>query len=217
MKILFVTFYYPPFNSIGAIRTGKTVQYLKEMGHDVDVITAADQPLEPTLEMTLLTGKTHYTNWINVNWVAEFFSGGRRKIASQGFAIGNGKLNFMSGLGNLYKKWLNVPDGQIGWYPFALMRGRAQLKLQSYDLIFASCWPVTSLLVAWKLSKKHGVPWVAEMRDLWTLSPYLNLPKWRLSLEKKLEKIILRTAIGFVTVSELPRDLRTLAIGLWKS
>ena len=50
MKILFVTFYYPAFNSIGAIRTGKTVQYLKEMGHDVDVITAADQPLEPTLK-----------------------------------------------------------------------------------------------------------------------------------------------------------------------
>ena len=59
--------------------------------------------------------------------------------------------------------------------------------------------------------KEIRCPLGGRNEDLWTLSPYLNLPKWRLSLEKKLEKIILRTAIGFVTVSEpLGRDLRTL-------
>ena len=116
----------------------------------------------------------------------------------------------MSGLGNLYKKWLNVPDGQIGWYPLRSERTRS---IKTTELRFDICQLLARYFssVAWKLSKKHGVPWVAEMRDLWTLSPYLNLPKWRLSLEKKLEKIILRTAIGFVTVSEpLARDLRTL-------
>ena len=84
MRILFITFYFPPFSSIGAVRTGKTVKYFNEMGHSVDVVTANNQPLAPTLDIKTGTAEVHYTNWFNINWPAELFSGGRKKIAAQG-------------------------------------------------------------------------------------------------------------------------------------
>ena len=107
------------------MRTGKTVKYFNEMGHSVDVVTANKQPLAPTLDINTGTAEVHYTNWFNINWPAELFSGGRKKIAAQGFSVGSGKFNLISKLGNLYKNWLNIPDGQIGWFPFALLRGDA--------------------------------------------------------------------------------------------
>ena len=211
MVILFISFYYPPYSSIGALRTGKTVQYLRLMGHEVDVITAANQPLEPVLEVNNDKGETYYTKWVNINLIAELLSGGRKKIAAEGFAVGKKNNNLIGRLGNFYKNCLNIPDGQIGWYPFAVNKGASMLKRKKYDLIYASCWPVTSLLIASRLSKKFGVPWVAEMRDLWTLSPYLNQPKWRRLIEKKMESKTLSSASGFVTVSHpLARDLSSI-------
>jgi glycosyltransferase involved in cell wall biosynthesis len=77
------------------------------------------------------------------------------------------------------------------------------------DLILASSPPPTSLLVAHKLSRRFGIPWVAELRDLWVDHHYYNQPGWRKSIETRLERKVLSSAAGLVTVSEpLAESLR---------
>ena len=208
-KILIVSFYFAPFNCVGALRVTKTAKYLEKQGNTVHVLTAKELPLPDNLAIEGKSIVMHSTSWLNVNRPAEFFSGGRGKVAIRGYASGVGKFNVKGWLGRLYKGFLNIPDGQIGWYPFACKAGKSLLKQQKYDLIYASAWPVTSLVVASKLSKISKVPWVCELRDLWTQSPYINLPVWRRPLDGWLEKKVLSTATGFVTVSEpLAEQLR---------
>jgi Glycosyl transferase 4-like domain len=62
--------------------------------------------------------------------------------------------------------------------------------------------PITSLLVASRLSKKFNVPWVAELRDLWVDAPSYCQPPWRRRIDLWLERRLLSTASGLVTVSQ---------------
>jgi hypothetical protein len=41
MRILLLSWYFPPGNTIGAIRVGKLARYLHAAGHDVRVICGA--------------------------------------------------------------------------------------------------------------------------------------------------------------------------------
>jgi hypothetical protein len=66
------------------------------------------------------------------------------------------------------RSWLYLPDGQIGWYRFALHAARQAVAKASIDLVFSSSPPITAHLVARRLHRETGLPWVAEFRDLWT-------------------------------------------------
>ena len=70
------------------------------------------------------------------------------------------------------------------------------------DVILASSGPTTALVVAWLVSKRHQVPWVADLRDLWVDNHYYSHPEWRKKLEKRLEQKVLSSASAFITVSE---------------
>jgi Glycosyltransferase Family 4/Glycosyl transferases group 1 len=60
------------------------------------------------------------------------------------------------------------PDAQIGWYPAAVRAGTRALRGERFDAIYSSSYPVTAHLIARTLSKRSGVPWVAEFRDPWS-------------------------------------------------
>lgn len=200
MKILLISYFFPPYNVIGAVRTGKLAEYWLNQGHDVRVISAKDQPLTASLPMLFPQDKVEYTRWVNVNALPEIVLGGRAKVAKQGFLSGN---SLLGRLGSIYKTWLNFPDGQIGWYPFAVKAGEKLIREGwKPDLIYASAHPLTSLLIAKRLSSKHDVPWVAEFRDLWTDNQYYQFPAWRKWFEKKIERYTLSTISAAVTVSE---------------
>ncbi len=86
--------------------------------------------------------------------------------------------------------------------PYAVSAGARMVRERRPDLIFASGPPFTSLLAGYALHKRCRVPWVAELRDRWTDDPYYPPPWWRLAYEAHLERRILGTARGLVTVSQ---------------
>ena len=203
MKILFITYIFPPFNAIGSVRTGKTAKFLVESGHDVKVISCAKQSLSKNLSLEISEQSVQYTDWINVNSPVEFILGGKKKVASKGYyPIVKNLPGWIFRLGCLYRSILNFPDGQIGWFPFAKRSGDRLIQQWKPDLIFSSAVPYTSLLIASTLSRKHKIPWIAELRDLWIDNHYRIHPVWRRKLEERLERFTLSTAIGLVTVSD---------------
>ena len=210
MRILFVTHFFPPYNSIGAVRAGKTAKYLRQAGHEVRVLTTADQPLQASLPLDIPEADVIYTPWLNVNRPVELALGGRGRVAARGYTTGSGTPPLIKRLGLFYKHLTNLPDGQIGWYPYAVAAGRRLVRDWRPDVIYASAMPVTSLLVAQAIASKSGIPWVAELRDLWLDNPYLDLPAWRRRIERRLEEKVMRSARGLVTISDpLAETLRT--------
>jgi glycosyltransferase involved in cell wall biosynthesis len=201
MRLLAFSYFFPPHNSIGAVRVGKTMKYLHAAGVDVRVVSAGDQPLQATLPLEIPEDRVTYTRWVDVNAPALLLAGGRSRIQAQGYAFRQ-KPGLVSRLSGWYRAVVNVPDAQIGWLPFAMRAGERLIAERRPDLLFASHSPATALIAASRLSRRHGIPWVADLRDLWMENHDYIPGGLRGVLERKLERRILESASGLVTVSE---------------
>ena len=213
MRVLMLAYFFPPYNTIGAVRTGKTAKFLRRFGHDVRVVSAADQMFQPTLPLEIEPERLIQTRWWDVNRPVEWVLGGRKRVASEGFTPGKAgqRSTLLSALGRLYKSLLHVPDGQIGWYPFAYRAACRVLQEWPAEVIVASATPFTSLLLASRLARRFGTAWVGDLRDLWVDNTGNPHPRWRRKLERSVERRTLRSAAGLVTVSEpLAERLREL-------
>ncbi len=208
MKILLLSYYFPPFNGIGPVRIGKIAKYLSRFGHDVRVVTARDQPYEPNLPVEISPEKAIYASQFNVNKPVALVFGQQGRYGAtehQHSALSRWILRKTRACYRyIYKSVLAFPDEQIGWFPFASRAGRCLIREWKPDLMYACASPYTSLLLAHSLSRKFRIPWVAELRDLWVDHQYYFqlYPFWRRWVERRLERAVIRTATGIVTVSE---------------
>lgn len=199
MKVLIVSYYFAPYNTIGAVRVSKLAKYWTRQGHDVKVLTAKNVPLLETLPLEIAQENIIDTPWFNVDFIPELLFGGKAKVAKRGYPTSNSLANKLK---LAYKTIFNFPDSQIGWYPYALRYAKKLLQDWKPDFIYASATPFTSLIVAKSLSSTYQIPWFAELRDLWVDNHYHSYPKVRRFIEEKLEKQILSTATGLITVSQ---------------
>lgn len=206
MRILLISYFFPPYNTIGAVRCSKTAKYLTKFGHEVRVITAKDQLWQPTLPLEIPPNQVINTSWLNINYPVEIALGGRTQVAAKGYSPKGSLRGILKQMGWLYRTLLNFPDAYIGWFPYALSAASRLLEQWKPDAIYASALPFTAFLVADSLSRQYGIPWVAELRDLWVdnhyYKHYYNYPSWRQRIEEQLERRILSSATGLVTVSE---------------
>lgn len=112
------------------------------------------------------------------------------------------------------KQFLNsfvfYPDEHRFWKYSVNKNIISKLKSEKIDLIFSSSSPVSSHIVAKKIKKKLNVPWVADLRDLWSQNHYKEYNQSRLQLEKRLEVKTLSNADLLVTVSEPLKQLLML-------
>jgi len=220
MKILIVSYWFPPHNVIGALRVGKFAKYLRGNGHEVRVIAGASQEQDRSLPLEIPPGDVTYAADWNVDGLfdplLDLVRRSRRAarpaapVAEGSSAVGaagekgiSWRLRLRRALTQHYYAVLRIPDSKLGWRSGALRAGRALLAQWRPDLILASAPPVTALVVARRLGKEFGVPWVAELRDLWTDNPYYEHPAWRKLLDAAIERRVLGSAAMLVTVTPL--------------
>ena len=213
-RLLLVTFHFPPFNAIAAVRTGRFARYLLGRGWDIRVVAARSDAPE-TLPLEIPRELVLHTPWTHVDVMLDRFLRLGRTRASEapsgaGATAGDGaastRFALRRALGELRAALLHVPDGRVAWMPEALRGARRLLGDWRPDVVYASAPPVTTLLVARALARRFGVPWVAEFRDLWVDNPYYEFPAWRRRLEAHWERRVVGDAAGLVTVSATWRD-----------
>jgi len=207
VKILFISFYFAPFNCSGAVRVSKMAKYFARFGHDVRVVSAADQPFDASLPLEIDEDKVIYTKWRDVNAPVYFLLGGRKKVIERGTALPSGRSRgFAKALGTLYKTLVHIPDGQRGWLKPAFKAGSELIETWRPDVIFASQPPPSSLLVADRLSRKYGIPWIADFRDLWSDPEYYGYLRFRRPLDQRIEKRVLASCSGITATSKMFAD-----------
>lgn len=209
MRILIISYFFPPFNAAGALRAGKMAKYLSLMGHDVRVLTATNQMLCKNLPVEIEEERIIRSRWVNVNRIIAFFLGGKEQIANKGYEEAKSLPNFLKKIGYFYKNYLNFPDAQIGWYPFAVREGKKLLDNWKADIIWSTSPPPTALLIAKKLSSIYKIPWTADFRDLWASNQNAELyySQIRRILDRKLESSTLKSAKALITISEPLADI----------
>lgn len=213
MKILIISFsfppYVPPYNVIGAVRVGKLAKYLTLLGHEVKVLTVVRLSGDgSSVEMD--ARNVHRTSWLNLNCLGEFLLGGKKKLSTQGDEVPDSAWGkFLSLLKQAHVNLINIPDAEIGWFPFAVAEGKRLIQAWRPDVIYGSSPPITSLLIAARLHDILAVPAVFEFRDLWVDNDYPNYRRWpwRKRFDCALEKWVIQRASALVTVSEPLADL----------
>jgi hypothetical protein len=198
-RILFIAFRFPPYNTVGAVRSAKLAQYWHARGADLRVLSAEPQALAANLASPVPEALVTRTRWLDVNALPAAVLGGRRRTAEQGYFTDRPALSL---LGRTWRALVNVPDGEVGWMPCLLRAARERMRGWRPDFIYATARPYTALLAARRLSRESGVPWFAELRDLWTEHQFHPSPPVRRLFERRLERATLASARGIVTVSE---------------
>lgn len=190
--MLMVAYYFPPVGGIGSIRAMKFAQYLPASGWEPTVLapSGTSQPRDDSLmfdETRVVRARSVEISRLGKKAAAAFSPVG---VAADGRGH--------SALRRFAHRFLYNPDAQVGWYPFAVRAGRRALAARRFDAIFSSSVPITAHLVARRLHRDSGIPWVAEFRDLWADFA----PDGRTSMRRdRLERAILREAAAVVTVS----------------
>ena len=210
MRILILSWYFPPINEIGAVRVGKLAEYLHDRGHDVWVVSAQRDHSDRSLTLSLPPFRVIRTNWIDVDRLSSpwaWFPQRSRKTeaAAQTAATAlseSANLSVRERIARHYMWLVRLPDRQAGWLPYLTRAASRLLAHHAFDLIYASGPPFTTFVAAARLSRRFGVPWIAEYRDGWSDYHYTPKPKWRGRVDSFLENRITPTAAGIVAVSE---------------
>lgn len=216
MKILLVSYFFAPANTMGALRLSRLATFLMRRGHDVRVLAAADPGPPPTLDCDFPDERVRRTAQRDINWLprrlatlrtvfmnaprATCEAGGAGEAAQS--AARSGDAGLLRRASTLYTNALNWPDARAGWLPYAWHAGQRLVRTWRPDLIYASSPPPTCLLLGELLAARCGAPWIAEFRDRWSDDPYYARPPWRQALEARLERRIVASASAVVTVSE---------------
>lgn len=159
MKILIVTYGYPPVNSPAAHRPYFMAKYLSAMEHEVTVLTtnSAISSLGKSNWAKPLPNVAIWDTTKNDFTEQEIISD--TKKASVSAAVNSGKMNFL-------KKFVRVfliPDRGIIWFK-ELAKFKAE-KIGPIDVVYSTSPFFTNHLVARRLAKKKKAKWVVDVRD----------------------------------------------------
>jgi glycosyltransferase involved in cell wall biosynthesis len=97
---------------------------------------------------------------------------------------------------------INYPDSEKGWKPFAIKDGEELLQKEKIDAVISTSAPVTAHIIANRLKSRHNIPWVADLRDLWTQNHNYSYSPVRKLFDRRLELKTLAAADVLVTVSQ---------------
>jgi glycosyltransferase involved in cell wall biosynthesis len=100
-----------------------------------------------------------------------------------------------------YQTLFAIPDAEWPWYRAAMRAARAQIEQHDFDVILSSSPVPTVHFVAARLKKQFRLPWVADLRDLWSQNHNYAFPEARRWLDRHLELRTLRSANLLTTVS----------------
>jgi glycosyltransferase involved in cell wall biosynthesis len=196
MKILIISFYFPPHNAIASLRVGKIAKYLFKFGHEVKVISAKKDFGLQDLPTEIPAQDVVHTRWQKV--APERLDTGVQAVA----AGADGLYKFLRACWRGVKSVIYFPDVWIGWIPYVFKAADELFRTWKPDIILVSGAPFSSLFAASRISKKYGIPWVADLRDLWTDNQCYPYGRIRKNIEARFERKVLATASGIVTVSE---------------
>ncbi len=98
------------------------------------------------------------------------------------------------------------PDGMKYWHESAFKEASKIMDEEEIDAIISSSWPITCHTIAKDLKGHQDIPWIADLRDLWNLNPYVSHTFIRDYFEKRLELKTFENADALTTTTDLAAE-----------
>jgi glycosyltransferase involved in cell wall biosynthesis len=170
-----ITYWYPPNRTVGTLRLAKFAKYLPEFGWEPVVYTvrpasdlytrAGTLPDECRAGTVVRTADPSLNVW--VYRAVRRVLGARASPASAPGQAGSRTLRLANWC---YRRLCCFPDECWPWLlGFAALRDR--FASERLDVVVSSSPPVTTHVLAARLARDLGLPWVADLRDPWASWP----------------------------------------------
>jgi glycosyltransferase involved in cell wall biosynthesis len=200
LKVLIITYYWPPAGGSGVQRWLKFVKYLQGFNIQPIVYTISN-PRYPTIDDSLLNEIPENIEVLkHPIWEPTDLLFWKRELQQEGGISNASKNSFLSFIrGNFF-----IPDPKLFWIKPSVKYLQSYLNKNDVDVIISTGPPHSMHLIAEKLHQKNDVKWLADFRDPWS-DIYYNKDFKELSFvknrNKKLEKSVLKKADCVLTVS----------------
>lgn len=202
MKVLIITYYWPPAGGGGVQRWLHFAKYLRDFGVE-PIIFTIDNPNYPIEDKSLAN---HIPNGIEVIrqkiWEPNTFFGKKSKGTAAGFLQEDPSL--LQKFALYIRANYFIPDARKFWIKPSVKTIKTYLDANPVAWIITTGPPHSVHLIGKAIKKQTNIKWLADFRDPWTKIDYFyQLPLQKKSLEKhlKLEKEVLNKADKVIVVS----------------
>ena len=207
-RLLLVTYAFPPIINAQAIRWLMLVRELAARGFTVDVLTTRAPAYFQDLLDEIPPGVTVHRTWAGP--IEGLARAAKASVRSEDDWFAVRRHQGPRGLGrDAYRLLRRVADGALipdlcsEWLPFAVASGLAILRQGGCDILVSTSEPGVDHLTAWALTRRTGLPWLADFGDPWVNQ---NTPAWRSSADAAVERTLARRMSGAtVTTPQLAR------------
>lgn len=201
-RALFVSYWVPPRTDIGTVRSSHLLKHLRRFGWEVTVVTAR---LGAANDGPRLAEYVE-TRYFNVRRFAKRIIDGRAlqvpAKAPTAYAAANGTIR-----GRMRRMLLGAfdiftyRDEHVAWLPFASQTLKKLAARGGWDAVLSTAPPMTASVAA--AIGRGGVPWAADLRDLWAEDDSSERSKLQALLDDKFERAVLSGASALIASSQL--------------
>ena len=206
MKVLIITYYWPPAGGSGVQRWLKFVKYLRDFGIEPIVYTV-DNPVYAIKDKSLIEEIPENLEILKQKiWEPNNLVGNRKKT-SAGFL--NPRPTFFGQIAHYIRANYFIPDARKYWIKPSVAYLKTYLKNSDTDIIITTGPPHSLHLIGLELKKTIPIKWIADFRDPWTEIDYFHqLPLTKKSLAKhyEMEKDVIQNADSVLVVGNTMRS-----------
>jgi glycosyltransferase involved in cell wall biosynthesis len=208
LRLLVITYYWPPSGGAGVQRCLKFVKHLAGFGVEATVLTVDPaQATYPVRDESLLAEVPATVRVIHTATSEPFES--YKKLTGKAVPYGGfaneGRPGFTQQVLRFVRGNLFIPDPRRGWNRHALRAvDRLWAAGERFDAVLTSSPPHSTQLIGLALRQRYGLPWLADLRDPWADIYYAKdlhrtaLATW---LDTRYERQVLRQATAVLVTS----------------
>ncbi len=203
-RVLLIAWLFPPHASVGAKRPWRLAKHLPALGWDVTVLTQARVPSR------LRDDATPDTLGDSVRVVRAYDPAPLARLAAElderGASGGPATVVDSEAAPSFAARWLPTEPALV-YVPHAISQAIALLRERSHDAIVTTSYPFSSHLVGAAVARATGLPWIADLRDPWTLHwSHERKSAPARAVERALERETFARASAVTVTTETLRD-----------
>lgn len=191
MRLLIFAYAFPPANFVGATRPYAMARYFADRGWQVTVVSGSPAGFNDGFAADLSGIRVSRArdparvDFLNVHQTQ------------------HGALKYLrAGLRALFTPDIYGPAARR----MVEMAGQIIARDGRPDLILATAPPFSMLVAAGKYAARHGIPFVADNRDVWANSPYRRTAPFYRPFERRVERAVLSRARLVTVISQKMAD-----------
>ncbi len=210
IKVLVITYYWPPAGGPGVQRVLKFVKYFPEFDI-IPVVLTISKGDYPAIDETLLEEvpgslKVYSTKgWEPYRFFRKFTGMASNKTIPVGILAKDPGNKYRLRLANWCRLNLFIPDARRYIIRPFVSKAKEIIEKEGIDVILTSSPPHSIQLIGLKLKQELNLPWIGDFRDPWTNISYyqkVKRSKYALKKDQGLEREVVDSVDILVAVNQ---------------